>query len=205
MPQSTSVLAAKYYVKCGKPTHMPAIGEKPVLIPKGVSVEKQDGRVIVHGAKGVLERVFREDIAIELREGEIIVTIPKPFRGDTALRGTYASHLTNMIRGVVEGYEKKLLIEGIGYQAQLKGTDLVLSLGFSHPVVVRQPEGVVFTVGKNQISISGIDKEKVGQAAAFIRSLKKPEPYKGKGIRYDGEVIRRKAGKKVAGAAGSSS
>lgn len=183
---------------------MTAIGEKPIHIPEGVSVEKQDGRVIIQGPRGTLERVFREDIAIELREREIVVAVPKPFRGDAALRGTYASHLTNMIRGVVEGYEKKLLIEGIGYRAQLQGTDLVLSLGFSHPVVVHQPEGITFVVEKNQISISGIDKEKVGQAAAHIRSLKKPEPYKGKGIRYKDEVIRRKAGKKVASAASSS-
>lgn len=182
---------------------MAAIGEKPTPIPEAVTIEKKDGRVIVHGPKGTLERVFRKDIAIELREREVVVGIPKPFRGDTALRGTYASHLKNMMHGVVNGYEKKLVIEGIGYRAQLQGTDLVLLLGFSHPVTVRRPEGVLFAVEKNQISVSGIDKEKVGQTAAHIRSLKKPEPYKGKGIRYEGEIVRRKAGKKVAGSGGS--
>ena len=179
---------------------MTAIGEKPTRIPEGVTVEKQDGRVVVRGPKGMLERAFRKDIAITPGEHEIAVSIPKPFRGDTALRGTYASHLKNMMHGVVNGYEKKLLIEGIGFRAQLQGTDLVLSLGFSHPVIVRQPEGITLTVEKNKISVSGIDKEKVGQTAAHIRSLKKPEPYKGKGIRYENEVIRRKAGKKAASA-----
>jgi large subunit ribosomal protein L6 len=154
--------------------------------------------VNVKGPKGELSRTFRPEIAIEVKDNTIVLT-PK---GDTvfvrSLWGTVGSHLRNMMEGVTKGFERKLILEGVGFKSAVSGKSLDLALGFSHPVKVEIPEGLTVTADKNLITITGTDKELVGQFSAYVRSLKKPEPYKGKGFRYDDEVIRRKQGKKSA-------
>ena len=180
---------------------MSRIGKKPIAIPEGVSVSASEGMVSVKGPKGALERPFRSDISVEVKDGMVVLAPRRETKLARALWGTYASHIKNMIEGTTQGFSKKLEIQGIGYKAALQGQDLLLSLGFSHPVLFEAPAGVTFRIDKNMITVLGIDKEKVGMAAAEIRALKKPEPYKGKGIRYAGEVVRRKAGKKAAGQA----
>ena len=180
---------------------MSKIGKNPIKIPVGVIVAIKDGEVKVKGPKGELTRDFLKEIKIEAADGKIILQIAKKTKNSSALWGTYASHVKNMIEGVTRGFEKKLEIEGVGYRVKLEGDKLVLSLGFSHPIEIKKPAGVNFQVEKNKIIISGNDKESVGQTAASIRAFKKVEPYKGKGIRYEGEVVRRKAGKKAAAAA----
>lgn len=179
---------------------MSRIGKNPIKIPAGVSVTIKDGEVKIKGLKGELTRDFLKEIRIEAADGKINLGIDKETKNSSALWGTYNSHLKNMIEGVTKGFEKKLEIEGIGYRAKLEGDKIILSLGFSHPIEIKKPAGIDFRVEKNKIIISGIDKESVGQTAAGIRALKKAEPYKGKGIHYEGEVIRRKAGKKAAAA-----
>lgn len=176
---------------------MSRLGKKPIIIPEKVEVFKNDGKIKIKGPQGEIERFFKEDIAVNIDNGKIILQLQKNTRQAMALWGTYASHLKNMIKGVTKGFEKKLIIEGIGFRAQLEGTKLVLSLGLSHPIKVEIPKDLKVGVEKNIITVSGRDKEKVGQFSAEIRALKKPEPYKGKGIRYEEEVIKRKAGKKV--------
>src|SRR3989338_7079546 len=180
---------------------MPATGEKPIVIPEGVAVQYADGRVVVRGPKGELSRALRPEFRIEIADGVVRVhaTGVRSARQERTLRGTYAAHLRNMIRGVTGEFSKTLVVEGVGYRVQQEGAGLRLALGFSHPVLIPGIECIRFTVEKNQIAVSGADKEKVGQAAANIRAKKKPEPYKGKGIRYIDEVVRRKAGKKTAG------
>lgn len=180
---------------------MSRIGKNPIAIPSGVTITVHGREVEVKGSKGALRRVFNEDIKVEVTDGQVIVTIARKSKRATALWGTVAAHIRNMILGVTKGYEKKLEIEGIGYKAKLEGKGIVFALGFSHPVNFPQPEGIIFQIEKNLITVSGLDKELVGETAAKIRALKKPEPYKGKGIHYLGEVIRRKAGKKAAAAA----
>ncbi|MBI2048768.1 MAG: 50S ribosomal protein L6 [Parcubacteria group bacterium] len=176
---------------------MPFIGDSPIAIPEGVTVQAEDGTMRVRGPKGELERFFRNDVVIHVGEQEITLSPACPSRTEKALRGTYAAHLRNMIKGVTVGFRKTLLIEGVGYRATREGEKLVLALGFSHPVVIEPTEGIAFEVEKNRIIVSGADKERVGQVAATIRAHKKPEPYKGKGIHYHDEVVRRKAGKKA--------
>lgn len=178
---------------------MSRIAKQPIPIPKGVEVKLDAGVLSVKGPKGALTREVKPDVII-LIDAENVVLKPK---NDTdifsrALWGTYASHVKNMLLGVTEGYAKKLILEGVGFKSEVKGKELVLALGFSHGVNVAIPEGLTVTAEKNNIVISGIDKEMVGQFAAKVRAMKKPEPYKGKGFRYDGEVIRRKQGKKAA-------
>jgi large subunit ribosomal protein L6 len=180
---------------------MSRIGEKPILIPTGVEIKKDRNTVSVKGPLGELKREFLSDIGIEIGKDKVVLTKKKSSPFLNALWGTYASHIRNMIKGVTEGFKKQLVIEGVGYKADLSGNDLVLSLGFSHPLKISAPEGLKISVEKNSIIVSGIDKESVGQMAAKIRSFKKPEPYKGKGIRYENEVVRRKVGKKAATAA----
>ncbi len=167
------------------------------MVPSGVAVKIQGSKVWVQGPKGELSRDFRNEISIE-SDGQTVKLAPRVRNLlSKKLWGTYASLIKNMLKGVSEGFSKKLILEGIGYRAELAGKDLILFLGFSHPVKFPAETGLNFQVEKNLITISGIDKEKVGAAAARLRSLKKPDPYKGKGIRYEGEVIRRKAGKKA--------
>jgi large subunit ribosomal protein L6 len=177
---------------------MSKIGKKPIEIPKTVTVAVGDkNKVNVKGPKGELEASFNLDMNIEMKDAEIIVTPRKDVKKFYAFWGLTRNLIANMIEGVNKGYEKKLELQGVGYKVALKGNDLDLSLGFSHPILFKAPEGIKFVVEKNIITISGIDKQVVGQVAADIRKLRKPEPYKGKGVRYVGEQVRRKAGKKV--------
>lgn len=175
---------------------MSRIGKKPISIPQGTEVTISGNLVTVKGPKGTLERVLHPKVEVKIENGEVIVT-PK---GNTleaqALWGTFASHIGNMVHGVNELFQKKLILEGIGFKSEVKGNTIVFALGFSHPVEVEIPESLTVTAEKNNIVVSGIDKEEVGSFAAKLRALKKPEPYKGKGMRYDGEIIKRKQGKK---------
>ncbi|MBZ9577761.1 50S ribosomal protein L6 [Patescibacteria group bacterium] len=176
---------------------MSRIGKKPIPIPEGVEVKIEGQNVIVKGPKGELQKEVRPEIKVEIKENEILVSPEKETKKTNAFWGLTRTLISNIIKGVTEGYEKKLEIQGVGYRANLEGEDLVLQVGFSHPVKIDKVEGIKFEVEKNIITISGIDKELVGQIAAKIRKVRKPEPYKGKGIRYLGEEVRRKPGKKV--------
>lgn len=184
--------------------NMSRIGKKPIEIPKGVEVKIQGDAVLVKGPKGELKKEFRPNIFISLEDGNKIILKPKDGLIQTRkLWGTYRTLISNMIEGVTKGFEKKLEIRGIGYKAEKQGDDLVLRLGFSHPVAVRPKNGINFLIEKNIIAVSGIDKEKVGAEVGRIRALRKPDSYKGKGIAYFGEVIKLKPGKKVAAGAGA--
>lgn len=175
---------------------MSRIAKKPIEIPAKTDVSIIDGTLTVKGALGELKRAFRPEIEIKVEGNTITLNPVRKSLDLLALWGTYASHIRNMLAGVNKAYEKKLIVEGIGFKSDVKGKDLHLALGFSHPVQVAIPDGLKVTAEKNIITVSGIDIEKVGAFVANIRSLKKPEPYKGKGIRYSDEVIRRKQGKK---------
>ena len=182
---------------------MSRVGKKPILIPPGVEIKTEGQRIVVKGPKGEIQREVRPEIKIEVKEGKIIFSPQQETKKTNAFWGLTRALIFNMVKGVTDGYEKKLQIEGVGYRAGLEGDSLVLKLGFSHPVKVKQPEGIKFLVEKNIVSVSGIDKELVGQLAAKIRKVSPPEPYKGTGIRYFGEVVRRKAGKKAVTAGGT--
>ncbi len=177
---------------------MSRLSKQPIAIPAGVEV-RQDGELFtIKGKKGELSRSFKNDvISLEITDAGIVVSKKEDSVFSRALVGTYASHIKNMIQGVTEGFQKKLIVEGVGFRSEVKGDELHMSLGFSHPVVVAIPEGISATAEKNLITITGVDKEKTMQFAAQVRAKKKPEPYKGKGIRYEGEIIRRKQGKKA--------
>lgn len=181
---------------------MSRVGKKPIEIPAGVEVSIEKNEVSVKGPKGELKAKINPEIKIEQKDNQLIVTPVEKTKTSNAFWGLSRSLVFNMIEGVTKGYEKKLEIQGVGYRASLEGEDLVLLVGFSHPVKIKKPEGIKFEIEKNIITVSGIDKELVGQIAAKIRSVKKPEPYKGKGIRYLGEEVRRKAGKKAVGTEG---
>ena len=176
---------------------MSRIGRMPIAIPSGVTVEvAENNKVTVKGPKGTLERVLPEAMDIKVDGEEVVVSRPNDLKKNKALHGLTRTLIYNMVVGVTEGYEKKLEVNGVGYRAQKQGKKLVLSLGYSHPVEMEDPEGIETVLdGQNIIIVKGIDKEKVGQYAAEIRSKRAPEPYKGKGIKYDTEVIRRKVGK----------
>ena len=181
---------------------MSRVGKKPIEIPQGVDVQIEGQRVTVKGPKGELSREFRSEIEIQKLENQIVVTPKTVTNQSRALWGLTRTLIFNMIQGVFEGYEKKLEIEGVGYKAAIEGDSLALQVGFSHPVKMKTPQDMTVSVDQNVIVIGGIDKEQVGQFAAKIRKIKPPEPYKGKGIRYEGEVIRRKLGKKAVGTGG---
>ena len=176
---------------------MSRVGKKPILIPEGVEIKIERQKIIVKGPKGELSKEIRPEIKVETREGKIFVSPQKETKKTKALWGLTRALLANMIKGVTEGFEKKLEIEGIGFRASVEGEDLVLYVGFTHPIRIKALEGIKFSVEKNIITVSGADLEKVSQIAAKIRKVKPPEPYKGKGIRYVGEVVRRKVGKKA--------
>lgn len=175
---------------------MSRLGKIPVTIPSGVEVTLADGILTVKGPKGTLTRPVRKDVDITIGNGEITLAPGKTVLAK-ALWGTYTAHIRNMITGVTEGFTRVLEIEGVGYRAEVKGSDLVLSVGYSHPVPLVIPEGITATVEKSVITLAGYDKEALGQFAANVRKVRKPEPYKGKGIRYQGEYIIRKQGKKA--------
>ena len=177
---------------------MSKIGKQEIQIPPLVKVTKSGDTLKVVGPKGEINKTFRDDIEIKIAGGVVTFHIKRNDKFSKSLWGTYASHVKNMIAGVVTPYQKKLILEGVGFKSEVKGKELVFALGFSHPVVVAIPEGIIATAEKNIITISGIDKELVGSFTAAIRALKKPEPYKGKGIRYVGEVVKIKQGKKTA-------
>ena len=176
---------------------MSRIGRLPIDIPQGVEVKIEEGnKVTVKGPKGTLEKNLPVEMEIKLEDNQIVVSRPNDLKKMKSLDGLTRSLIANMVTGVSQGYEKKLEINGVGYRAQKKGKEITFNLGFSHPVAMTDPEGIETEMdGQNIIIVKGIDKEKVGQYAAEIRELRKPEPYKGKGIKYADEVIRRKVGK----------
>lgn len=180
---------------------MSRIGKQLITIPAGTEVSVATDSVQVKGKGGTLVKPMHPAVKISVENGIVSVNPANNTRIAKALWGTYAAHVKNMIQGVNEPFVKKLDIQGIGYKAELQGKNLKLALGFSHPVIVAIPEGLTVAVEKNIVSVSGANKETVGQFAASVRELKKPEPYKGKGIRYEGEVVRQKQGKKAAAAA----
>ncbi|WP_144936881.1 50S ribosomal protein L6 [Rothia kristinae] len=175
---------------------MSRIGRLPISVPAGVEVTIDGSRVAVKGSKGELSRTISAPITVSQDDGVITVSRPDDERESRSLHGLSRTLISNMIQGVSEGYSKKLEIVGTGYRVMAKGTDLEFALGYSHPITVKAPEGITFAVeGNNKLTVSGIDKQQVGQVAANIRGLRAPDPYKGKGIRYAGEQIRRKVGK----------
>jgi large subunit ribosomal protein L6 len=176
---------------------MSRVGKNPVVIGKGVDVTVDGSTVTVKGPKGTMVRTFPKAINIALEEQQVVVTRPSDSKEHKTLHGMTRATIANMVRGVSEGYRKDLIIEGTGYRVEERGKGLTLSVGFSHPVLIDPPTGISFEVpkGNKQLGILGIDKEVVGQVAAEIRGYRPPEPYKGKGIRYSDETIRRKAGK----------
>ena len=176
---------------------MSRIGRMPIAIPAGVTVDiAENNNVTVKGPKGTLTRALAPEMEIKIEDGHVVVTRPNDLKKMKSLHGLTRTLIHNMVVGVTEGYSKKLEVNGVGYRAQKQGKTLVLSLGYSHPVEMVDPEDVTTTLeGQNIIIVSGIDKEKVGQYAAEIRDKRRPEPYKGKGIKYADEVIRRKVGK----------
>ena len=175
---------------------MSRIGKKPVTVPSGVTAEIDGQTVRVKGPKGELSRTVHAEMIVKMENGSITVARPSEETRHKALHGLTRTLIANMIQGVTAGYEKKLEIVGTGYRVQAKGSDLEFALGYSHPVSVSAPNGITFAVETpTKLSVSGISKQQVGEVAANIRKLRKPDPYKGKGIRYAGEVIRRKVGK----------
>ena len=175
---------------------MSRIGRQSVVIPAGVTVDIKEGNVVtVKGPKGTLERTLPAEMTIQMEDGHVVVTRPNDLKKMKALHGLTRTLIHNMVIGVSEGYQKVLEVNGVGYRAAKQGKKLVLNLGYSHPVEMEDPEGLESSVDGNKIIIKGISKEKVGQYAADIRDKRRPEPYKGKGIKYADEVIRRKVGK----------
>jgi large subunit ribosomal protein L6 len=177
---------------------MSRIGKKPIEVPSTVAVAITAGRVQVNGPLGELSQQVPARMQIEQRDGEIVVTRPTERGDDRALHGLTRSLIANMVEGVTKGFEKRLEIQGVGYRATLKGTTLELAVGFSHPVSIEPPAGITFEVPQpTQVIVKGSDKQAVGEIAAKIRKVRPPEPYKGKGIRYEGERVRRKVGKRA--------
>lgn len=176
---------------------MSRIGKMPVIVPPGVEVKCEEGNLLtVKGPKGTISRKLVSDMNIAVEAGQVVVTRPSDLKRHKALHGLTRTLIANMVEGVNNGYSKVLEIQGVGYRAAKSGNKLTLTLGYSHPIEMIDPEGITVTVeGQNKITVSGIDKEKVGQHAAEIRKKREPEPYKGKGVRYQNEKVRRKVGK----------
>ena len=175
---------------------MSRLGKQPIKIPEGVVVTSGSGVLTVQGSKGTLTRALVSDVTLAVENGEVTLTPKQGSDKAKALWGTYAAHLRNMITGVTVGFTKKLQIEGVGYRAEAQGQKIKLNMGYSHPVELVAPEGVSVVTEKGSVTITGADIEKVGQFAADVRAVREPEPYKGKGIRYVGEYVIRKQGKK---------
>jgi large subunit ribosomal protein L6 len=177
---------------------MSRIGKRPIEVPAGVTVSIDPGRVMVNGPLGTLQQQVPQRMKIEQENGSITVTRPTERGDDRALHGLTRSLIANMVEGVTKGFEKRLELQGVGYRAAMQGTDLRLDVGFSHPVVLKAPQGISFEVPvPTEIVVKGVDKQQVGQIAAEVRKVRPPEPYKGKGIRYRGEYVRRKVGKRA--------
>ncbi len=175
---------------------MSRIGKQPIVMPKGVSLTIENDVATVKGPKGILTQAISPDIIVEQEEGQVLVKRNSDAKQYRALHGLTRALLANMVNGVTNGFEKKLELVGVGYRAQMQGKKLVISIGFSHPVEIDPPEGIEFEVpAVTKITVKGIDKQLVGNTAAHIRAIRKPEPYKGKGIKYENETIRRKVGK----------
>ncbi len=175
---------------------MSRIGRKPIIIPKGVSLTIENDVATVKGPKGTLSQAVSPDISFEHEEGQVVVTRASDVKQHRALHGLTRALVANMVEGVTNGFEKKLELVGVGYRASMQGKKLLINIGFSHPVEIDPPEGIEFEVpAVTKITVRGIDKQLVGNTAAHIRAIRKPEPYKGKGIKYENEVIRRKVGK----------
>jgi large subunit ribosomal protein L6 len=175
---------------------MSRVGKQPIEIPSGVKVDIEGARVTVTGPKGELSREFHPDMAIRLDDGQLLVSRPTDRPVHRSLHGLTRSLLANMVTGVTTGFSKMLELRGVGYRAQMQGQNLVLQVGYSHPVEVKPPPGITLTVeGTSRVMVQGMSKELVGQVAADIRAVRRPDPYKGKGIRYEGEKVRHKAGK----------
>ncbi|MBU0612995.1 50S ribosomal protein L6 [Patescibacteria group bacterium] len=182
---------------------MSRIGKQPINLPDGVTFSIENNEVTIKGPKGELTQEVDSRVKVEQKENEIVATVKNPEnKTDKAYWGLFRMLIANMVKGVTEGFEKQLEVNGVGFKTELKGKKLILHVGFSHPVEYNFPESIEGKVEKNVITVSGIDKQKVGQTAAEIRAIKKPEPYKGKGIKYIDEQIRRKAGKVVKSAEG---
>jgi large subunit ribosomal protein L6 len=177
---------------------MSRIGKSPIPLPSGVNVSISPGRVMVNGPLGELSQQIPPRIAVEQADGELLVKRPTERGEDRALHGLARTLVANMVEGVTKGFEKRLQIQGVGYRASLRGQALELNVGYSHPVVMQPPDGITFEVPTpTEILVKGIDKQRVGQVAAEVRKVRPPEPYKGKGIRYDGEYVARKVGKRA--------
>ncbi|MBC7195474.1 MAG: 50S ribosomal protein L6 [Caldisericia bacterium] len=175
---------------------MSKIGKKPIPIPKDVTVEIKDNEIIVKGKKGELKKRIPDVLNVKIVDSNIVVERKNELKETKALHGTYRALINNMIVGVTEGFQKSLILHGVGYKAQLQGKKLIINLGYTHPIEMEPPPGIEFAVEKDiRILVKGYDKELVGQVAANIRKLRDPDPYKGKGVRYEDEVIRKKAGK----------
>jgi large subunit ribosomal protein L6 len=177
---------------------MSRIGKRPIELPAGVTVSVDPGRVMVAGPLGQLTQAVPARMKIEQSDGEVTVTRPTERGEDRALHGLTRTLVANMVEGVTKGFEKRLELQGVGYRAGLRGSALELNVGYSHPVVVEPPQGITFEVpAPTQVVVKGLDKQRVGQTAAEVRAVRPPEPYKGKGIRYEGEYVRRKVGKRA--------
>jgi large subunit ribosomal protein L6 len=177
---------------------MSRIGRQPIELPAGVSISISPGRVMVNGPLGELSQQVPARMQVEQQDSAIVVTRPTERGEDRALHGLTRTLIANMVEGVTSGFQKRLEIQGVGYRAALRGTDLELNVGFSHSVVLKAPQGITFEVPTpTEVIVKGIDKQQVGQTAAEVRKVRPPEPYKGKGIRYEGEYVRRKVGKRA--------
>jgi large subunit ribosomal protein L6 len=177
---------------------MSRIGKRPIEVPAGVNVSVDPGRVMVSGPLGELQQSVPARISIEREDGQLLVKRPTERGEDRALHGLTRTLVANMVEGVTKGFEKRLQIQGVGYRAALRGTSLELNVGYSHPVVIDAPKGITFEVPTpTEVTVKGIDKQQVGEIAAQVRKVRPPEPYKGKGIRYEGEYVRRKVGKRA--------
>jgi large subunit ribosomal protein L6 len=177
---------------------MSRIGRQPIELPAGVAISLSPGRVMVNGPLGELSQQVPARMQVEQEDGTVVVKRPTERGEDRALHGLTRTLIANMVEGVTNGFQKRLEIQGVGYRASLRGTDLELNVGFSHPVVLKAPQGITFEVPTpTEVIVKGIDKQQVGQLAAEVRKVRPPEPYKGKGIRYEGEYVRRKVGKRA--------
>ncbi len=176
---------------------MSRIGKNPVKVPAETEASFAGGVFTAKGPKGTISRAFKDDVSLTIAEGQVVLAPARESDLARALWGTYAAHVGNMLEGVSLGFKKVMEIQGVGYRAEVKGSNLQMQLGYSHPIIMEIPQGLTVTVEKGVMTVSGVDKEVVGQFAANVRSKRKPEPYKGKGIRYQGEFVLRKQGKKA--------